>query len=170
MLKTSGHLISPSEFGIVRGFTGTSFVSFLRVFCRRRAFTARPNPVYDCLDSAWTAGTWVGFERVFAAVETFSGEMERFIIAVECRFGGLLISVAFFRFVEQMETLIDRRAFFLLSFQDFSERGDDNSLIIERILILIRNVLYVPTDPFVERRTDSDANVHDQVSSRNVWD
>lgn len=46
---------------------------------------------------------------------------------------------------------------------DFAERGDENSLVIERILILIRNVLYVPADPDSERRPDNDASVHDQV-------
>lgn len=46
---------------------------------------------------------------------------------------------------------------------DYLERGDENSLIIERILILIRNILYVPSDPDVERRPDNDANIHDQV-------
>lgn len=48
-------------------------------------------------------------------------------------------------------------------FQDFVERGEENSLIIERILILIRNILYVPPDPTTEKRTDNDASVHDQV-------
>ncbi|KAJ8921929.1 hypothetical protein NQ315_008563 [Exocentrus adspersus] len=45
---------------------------------------------------------------------------------------------------------------------DYAERGDENSLIIERILILIRNVLYVPADS-MEKRPDNDASVHDQV-------
>ena len=46
--------------------------------------------------------------------------------------------------------------------QEFTERGDENSLIIERILILIRNILYIPADP-MEKRPDNDASVHDQV-------
>ncbi|CAH1127073.1 unnamed protein product [Ceutorhynchus assimilis] len=45
---------------------------------------------------------------------------------------------------------------------DPPERGDENSLIIERILILIRNILYVPADT-MERRPDNDASIHDQV-------
>ncbi|XP_018327682.1 protein timeless homolog [Agrilus planipennis] len=48
---------------------------------------------------------------------------------------------------------------------DIAERGDENSLIIERILILIRNVLYIPSDLDRIRRPDNDANVHDQV----IW-
>lgn len=46
---------------------------------------------------------------------------------------------------------------------EYAERGDENSLIIERILILVRNVLYVPSDPDTEKRPDHDANLHDQV-------
>ncbi|EEZ99220.1 protein timeless homolog isoform X1 [Tribolium castaneum] len=45
----------------------------------------------------------------------------------------------------------------------YAERGDENSLIIERILILIRNILYVPPDPNTEKRPDNDASIHDQV-------
>lgn len=37
-------------------------------------------------------------------------------------------------------------------------------MVLERILVLIRNVLQVPADPDAERRPDNDASVHDQVS------
>lgn len=47
--------------------------------------------------------------------------------------------------------------------QDWSERDEETGLIIERILILIRNVLHVPADLDKERRPDNDASVHDQV-------
>lgn len=43
------------------------------------------------------------------------------------------------------------------------ERGEENEMIIERILALIRNVLQVPPDEN-EKRTDNDATVHDQVT------
>jgi timeless len=43
------------------------------------------------------------------------------------------------------------------------EREEEKGLVIERILILVRNVLQVPADPEVEKRTDNDASVHDQV-------
>ncbi|XP_049869881.1 protein timeless homolog [Pectinophora gossypiella] len=46
---------------------------------------------------------------------------------------------------------------------DWSERDEDTGLIIERILILIRNVLHVPADLDRERRPENDASVHDQV-------
>lgn len=37
--------------------------------------------------------------------------------------------------------------------------------MIERSLVLVRNILQVPTNPDSERRTDNDANVHDQL----IW-
>jgi Timeless protein. len=43
------------------------------------------------------------------------------------------------------------------------ERDEDTGLVIERILILVRNVLQVPADPEAEKRTDNDASIHDQV-------
>lgn len=47
--------------------------------------------------------------------------------------------------------------------KDWDERLEDDKLIIERILILIRNVLQVPTNVRREGRTDDDATNHDQV-------
>ncbi|KAL4716642.1 hypothetical protein ACJJTC_008277 [Scirpophaga incertulas] len=46
---------------------------------------------------------------------------------------------------------------------DWSERDEDTGLVIERILILIRNVLHVPADLDREKRPENDASVHDQV-------
>jgi timeless len=43
------------------------------------------------------------------------------------------------------------------------EREEEKSLVIERILILVRNVLQVPADLEGEKRADSDVTVHDQV-------
>lgn len=36
-------------------------------------------------------------------------------------------------------------------------------MLIERILVLVRNVLTVPASPDTERRADNDASLHDQV-------
>lgn len=47
--------------------------------------------------------------------------------------------------------------------KDVMERDEDTGLIIERILILIRNVLQVPADLDKERRPENDASIHDQV-------
>lgn len=36
-------------------------------------------------------------------------------------------------------------------------------MLIERILVLIRNVLHIPASPDAERRADNDASLHDQI-------
>ncbi|GBP19670.1 Protein timeless homolog [Eumeta japonica] len=46
---------------------------------------------------------------------------------------------------------------------DWNERDEDTGLIIERILILILNVLHVPADLDKECKPENDASVHDQV-------
>ena len=46
---------------------------------------------------------------------------------------------------------------------DAAERAEDDQFVIERILILVRNVLQVPRDSGSERRTDDDVSLHDQV-------
>ena len=47
---------------------------------------------------------------------------------------------------------------------DPGERSEDHQLVMERLLILARNVLQVPRDSSADTRTDDDVNVHDQVS------
>ncbi|KAF4529908.1 hypothetical protein B566_EDAN018125 [Ephemera danica] len=47
--------------------------------------------------------------------------------------------------------------------QEWNERDEDTSLTIERILILVRNILQVPADLTEEQRADNDASIHDQV-------
>ncbi|XP_052803681.1 protein timeless homolog isoform X2 [Mya arenaria] len=46
---------------------------------------------------------------------------------------------------------------------DWEHRHEEHRLLIERVLILIRNVLHIPPNPDAEQRTDDDASVHDQV-------
>ncbi|KAG1667485.1 Protein timeless [Nymphon striatum] len=46
---------------------------------------------------------------------------------------------------------------------DWESRQEEDQLVVERILMLIRNVLYVSVNPDVEMRTDDDATIHDQV-------
>lgn len=50
-------------------------------------------------------------------------------------------------------------------FQEWNVRLEDQGLLIERILVLIRNVLQVPANTEVECRADNDASIHDQV----IW-
>ena len=47
--------------------------------------------------------------------------------------------------------------------QDWEHRREDDRLLIERILILVRNVLHIQTERESEQRTDDDASIHDQV-------
>ncbi|NXM03068.1 TIM protein, partial [Tyrannus savana] len=47
--------------------------------------------------------------------------------------------------------------------QDWEQRQEEDTLLIERILLLVRNVLHVPPDPTEEQGVDGDASVHDRV-------
>ncbi|XP_072703640.1 protein timeless homolog isoform X3 [Ciconia boyciana] len=46
---------------------------------------------------------------------------------------------------------------------DWEQRQEEDTLLIERILLLVRNVLHVPPDPTEEQSVDGDASVHDRV-------
>lgn len=46
---------------------------------------------------------------------------------------------------------------------DWEMRQEEDNLLIERILLLVRNVLHVPADPCEEKKVDDDASVHDRV-------
>lgn len=48
---------------------------------------------------------------------------------------------------------------------DWALRSEEQGLMIERVLVLIRNVLQVPANPEAECRADNDASLHDQV----IW-
>ncbi|NXN07508.1 TIM protein, partial [Indicator maculatus] len=50
-----------------------------------------------------------------------------------------------------------------LSPQDWEQRQEEDTLLIERILLLVRNVLHVPPDPTEEQAVDGDASLHDRV-------
>ncbi|KAK8773900.1 hypothetical protein V5799_011567 [Amblyomma americanum] len=47
--------------------------------------------------------------------------------------------------------------------KNWETRQEEDKDMIERILVLIRNVLHVPANPSEEKRTDDDVSVHDQV-------
>ncbi|NXH21197.1 TIM protein, partial [Bucco capensis] len=47
--------------------------------------------------------------------------------------------------------------------QDWEQRQEEDTLLIERILLLVRNVLHVPPDPTEEQGVDGDASMHDRV-------
>ncbi|CAH1773613.1 unnamed protein product [Owenia fusiformis] len=46
---------------------------------------------------------------------------------------------------------------------DWESRHEDDRMLIERILILVRNILHIQPDLGEEKRTDDDASIHDQV-------
>ncbi|XP_023244200.1 protein timeless homolog isoform X1 [Centruroides sculpturatus] len=48
---------------------------------------------------------------------------------------------------------------------DWEHCQEDDRIMIERILILIRNILHIPSDSVSEKRTDDDVSIHDQI----VW-
>ncbi|XP_061471174.1 protein timeless homolog isoform X2 [Rhineura floridana] len=46
---------------------------------------------------------------------------------------------------------------------DWEQRQEEDNLLTERILLLVRNVLHIPADPDEEKKVDDDANTHDRV-------
>ena len=46
---------------------------------------------------------------------------------------------------------------------DWEHRQEEDRLLIERILILVRNILHIPPNVAKELRTDDDASIHDEV-------
>ncbi|NWY08389.1 TIM protein, partial [Nothoprocta ornata] len=47
--------------------------------------------------------------------------------------------------------------------QDWEQRQEEDALLAERILLLVRNVLHVPADPAEEQGVDGDASTHDRL-------
>ncbi|XP_043822864.1 protein timeless homolog [Dromiciops gliroides] len=45
----------------------------------------------------------------------------------------------------------------------WEERQEEDNLLIERILLLVRNILHVPADPDQEKNVDDEASVHDRL-------
>lgn len=50
-----------------------------------------------------------------------------------------------------------------LHLKDAGDRMEEQSLVLERILVLTRNVLQVPSNPQREKRVDNDVSIHDQI-------
>ncbi|GCB75773.1 hypothetical protein scyTo_0018261, partial [Scyliorhinus torazame] len=68
------------------------------------------------------------------------------------------------------EAFADEKVFGVLSEKlydllqlDWEQRQEEDNLLIERILLLVRNILHVPHDPDEEKNVDDDASVHDKV-------
>ncbi|KAK3512612.1 hypothetical protein QTP70_018623 [Hemibagrus guttatus] len=63
---------------------------------------------------------------------------------------------------EKLFTVLSETLYNLLQL-DWEQRQEEDNLLIERILLLVRNVLHVPADPTEEKNVDDDASVHDKL-------
>ncbi|KAM6325892.1 protein timeless homolog isoform 3-T4 [Alca torda] len=63
---------------------------------------------------------------------------------------------------EKVFGVLSEKLYHLLQL-DWEQRQEEDTLLIERILLLVRNVLHVPPDPAEEQGVDGDASVHDRV-------
>ncbi|XP_076866320.1 protein timeless homolog [Brachyhypopomus gauderio] len=63
---------------------------------------------------------------------------------------------------EKVFTVLSETLYNLLQL-DWEQRHEEDNLLIERILLLIRNVLHVPADPSQDKNVDDDASVHDRL-------
>nr|VAX52545.1 Timeless circadian clock [Squalius carolitertii]VAX52547.1 Timeless circadian clock [Squalius pyrenaicus] len=63
---------------------------------------------------------------------------------------------------EKIFTVLSETLYNLLQL-DWEQRAEEDNLLIERILLLVGNVLHVPADPYEEKNVDDDASVHDKL-------
>ncbi|KAM3935169.1 protein timeless homolog [Leptodactylus fuscus] len=63
---------------------------------------------------------------------------------------------------ERLFVVLSEKLYDLLQ-MDWEQREEEHNLLIERILLLVRNILHVPADPDEEKNVDDDASIHDRV-------
>ncbi|KAI5614487.1 protein timeless-like isoform X1 [Silurus asotus] len=63
---------------------------------------------------------------------------------------------------EKVFTILSETLYNLLQLE-WEQRQEEDNLLIERILLLVRNVLHVPADPNEEKNVDDDASLHDKL-------
>ncbi|XP_018417522.1 PREDICTED: protein timeless homolog [Nanorana parkeri] len=63
---------------------------------------------------------------------------------------------------ERLFVVLSEKLYDLLQ-MDWEQREEEHNLLIERVLLLVRNILHVPPDPDEEKGVDDDASVHDRV-------
>ncbi|XP_066440903.1 protein timeless homolog [Eleutherodactylus coqui] len=63
---------------------------------------------------------------------------------------------------ERLFVVLSEKLYDLLQ-MDWEQREEEHNLLIERILLLVRNILHVPPDQDEEKNVDDDASVHDRV-------
>ncbi|KAE8626528.1 hypothetical protein XENTR_v10006654 [Xenopus tropicalis] len=63
---------------------------------------------------------------------------------------------------ERLFGVLSEKLYDLLQ-MEWEQREEEHNLLIERILLLVRNILHVPPDPEEEKSVDDDASIHDRV-------
>ncbi|KAM4044613.1 protein timeless homolog isoform 1-T4 [Anomaloglossus baeobatrachus] len=63
---------------------------------------------------------------------------------------------------ERLFVVLSEKLYDLLQ-MDWEQREEEHNLLIERILLLVRNLLHVPADPDEEKNVDDDASIHDKI-------
>ncbi|XP_025908087.1 protein timeless homolog, partial [Nothoprocta perdicaria] len=63
---------------------------------------------------------------------------------------------------EKVFAVLSEKLYELLQL-DWEQRQEEDALLAERILLLVRNVLHVPADPAEEQGVDGDASTHDRL-------
>ncbi|CAM9694830.1 unnamed protein product [Lampetra planeri] len=63
---------------------------------------------------------------------------------------------------EKVFTVLSETLYNLLQLE-WEQREEEDTLLIERMLLLVRNVMHVPPDPTLEKNVDDDASLHDRV-------
>nr|XP_032813206.1 protein timeless homolog isoform X4 [Petromyzon marinus] len=63
---------------------------------------------------------------------------------------------------EKVFTVLSETLYNLLQLE-WEQRQEEDTLLIERMLLLVRNVMHVPPDPTLEKNVDDDASLHDRV-------
>ncbi|EMP31035.1 Protein timeless like protein [Chelonia mydas] len=63
---------------------------------------------------------------------------------------------------EKVFGVLSEKLYHLLQL-DWEQRQEEDNLLVERILLLVRNVLHIPADPEEEKSVDDDASAHDRV-------
>lgn len=51
----------------------------------------------------------------------------------------------------------------VLYFKEPAQRSEEKGVLVERVLVLMRNILHIPSNSETEKRADNDASLHDQI-------
>lgn len=172
-LQVVTYLQGYKEVNIISVKSLNALVDYIKVLIFIHLFASRHLPTRKCLQS-WVrrcttcCNWWVLLNRtqfvhsVLASCRTKPSENHPYRICIEwMQEFGLLVEKS--RPVPGFEctrgktsifnliNLISFLHFFVLFYQDWEQRQEEDNLLIERILLLVRNVLHVPADPTEEK-------------------